>query len=179
MLNVQHRHRSVIVLKSLSNILRQNVRMSKRSNVIRCAGLALSAFIVSGFFIQAKNSNLKVMIGDYDPVSYFSESGPKRGLRKWVVQHKDRNYAFSSKENMTEFRSNPERYIPQFGAHCAFGMAYGNISSVNPKVWSIVGGKLYLHNNAGTRRAWSRGKQKYILNATAAWKEIRENSSSS
>lgn len=123
-------------------------------------------------FQPAFAGSKELALRGYDPVSYFSPAGPKRGSQSFVVNHAGMTFAFHTRENASLFQSDPERYTPQFGGNCAFGMAFGSKSSVDPNIWKIVDGKLYLHINAGTQRAWLKKQDNYIKRAETAWKTL-------
>ena len=124
----------------------------------------------------AQASNERPMLRGYDPVSYFSKTGPQRGKDEWTEAHNGETYKFSSVQNADKFRANPDKFVPQFGGNCALGMVFGNKSSVDPKVWKIVDGKLYFHINAGTQRAWWKKRTHYIKRAEVAWSKLRKDS---
>lgn len=137
------------------------------------AVLACILVLASGFGYEPAFAGQKELaLRGYDPVSYFSPTGPKRGSQSFIVEHAGSKYAFHTRENAARFQASPERYTPQFGGNCAFGMAFGSKSSVDPNIWKIVGGKLYLHINAGTQRAWLKKQDNYIKRAETAWKTI-------
>ena len=59
----------------------------------------------------------------YDPVAYFTEGKPVKGEQSLTYHWKDANWYFSSKENLDSFMKNPEKYAPQYGGYCAYGMS--------------------------------------------------------
>ena len=112
-------------------------------------------------------------IGGYDPVSFFDTTGPVFGSEDLVIEYDGAKYIFHNKNNADKFRANPDRYAPQFGGNCAFGMVFGSKSTVDPKVWKIIDGRLYFHINAGTQRTWSKKYGSYIKRAEVAWKSVK------
>lgn len=66
-----------------------------------------------------------VAIGGYDVVSYFQPTGPQKGNSSLKHVYKSVVYYFTSAENLTLFKENTERYIPQFGGYCALAVSYG------------------------------------------------------
>jgi YHS domain-containing protein len=111
-------------------------------------------------------------INGFDPVAYFTVGHPVRGRRDLTVTYKGAKYAFSTPENRARFLKNPAKYEPQYGGFCAYGVAYGSKSDIDPEVWEIVDGKLYLLLNAGTKSLWKKQKRSYIRTADKAWKSI-------
>jgi hypothetical protein len=53
------------------------------------------------------------------------------------------------------FLADSEKYIPQYGGHCAWGIVRndGHIEP-EPKSWRIVDGKLYLFRNHAANSRW-------------------------
>ena len=111
-------------------------------------------------------------IGRYDPVAYFTQGRPVRGKTHLTARYKGAKYAFSSPANRALFNANPEKYAPQYGGYCAYGVVYGSKSAIDPQLWEIVGGRLYFLINAGTLSIWTRKKNSYIRTANKAWKLI-------
>lgn len=111
-------------------------------------------------------------IDRYDPVAYFTEGQPRRGNSEHRAEYKGAKYAFASQENRDRFLGDPERYVPQYGGYCAYGVVHGGKSDVDPEVWEIVDGKLYLMISGGTMSVWQKRKQIYIKMADKAWQSI-------
>lgn len=111
-------------------------------------------------------------INGFDPVAYFAAGRPIRGQRHLTATYKGAKYAFATPQNRARFLKNPAKYEPQYGGYCAYGVAYGSKSDIDPEVWEIVDGKLYLLINAGTMSIWQKKKRSYIRTADKAWKSI-------
>jgi hypothetical protein len=56
---------------------------------------------------------------------------------------------------MDKFRSDPEKYLPQFNGLCANGLSDGHAIDANPKNWRIIDDKLYLYFSQYGRDQWS------------------------
>ena len=111
-------------------------------------------------------------INGFDPVAYFTVGRPVKGRQTLTATYKGAKYAFATAENRARFLKNPAKYEPQYGGYCAFGIAYGSKSDIDPEVWEIVDGKLYLLINPGTMSIWKKKKRSYIRTADKAWKSI-------
>ena len=81
-------------------------------------------------------------IQGYDPVAYFTEGKPVKGEGQHAYQWKGATWRFSSAANLERFAATPEKYAPQYGGYCAYGVASGYAVKTEPDAWSIVGGKL-------------------------------------
>ena len=72
---------------------------------------------------------------------------PVPGRSDLEVEYKGGKYLFVSPENSDEFKANPEKYLPQYGGYCAFGVAMGKKFDIDPGSWRIVDEKLYFNLN--------------------------------
>lgn len=93
-------------------------------------------------------------VSGYDTVAYFTEGKPVKGNSKYTATYKGAEWRFSSTENLALFQENPEKYAPQYGGYCAWGLANGHAVSSDPEAWSVVGDKLYLNYNKGVKERW-------------------------
>ena len=89
-------------------------------------------------------SKLPVAIKGYDPVSYFVEGRPVKGMESISYDFDDSRYLFASDKNRQLFAANPEKYVPQFNALCAAGLADGRRVQPDPTAFVVHDGKLYL-----------------------------------
>ena len=55
--------------------------------------------------------------------------------------------AISSQAHLESFKQGPERYLPQYGGFCAYGVSVGQKSDGDPRLWKIEDGNLYLNLN--------------------------------
>lgn len=83
-------------------------------------------------------------IEGYDPVAYFEEHKPVAGSAQYTTLYQGSRFQFASTANRDLFTAKPEKYAPQYGGFCAFGMAMGYKASIDPIAFNVVGGKLYL-----------------------------------
>ncbi len=83
-------------------------------------------------------------IKGYDPVAYFVESRPVKGMASIAHDFDGSRYFFSSAKNRDLFAVNPDRYAPQFASLCAAGLADGRIVEPDPTAFVVSDGKLYL-----------------------------------
>jgi YHS domain-containing protein len=87
-------------------------------------------------------------IKGYDPVAYFVEGRPVKGMASIAYDFDGSRYFFSSAKNRALFAANPDRYAPQFAALCAAGLADGRIVESDPTAFVVRDGKLYLFQAA-------------------------------
>ncbi len=114
-------------------------------------------------------------IRGYDTVAYFSlEPGAKavKGSDEFTHEYKGATWKFSSAENRDLFAGDPEKYAPQYGGYCAFAVSHDFTKSVNPNVWEIVDGKLYLNFNRIAYRKWGKDLEGSIARGDQNWPTV-------
>ncbi|MEM8873221.1 MAG: YHS domain-containing (seleno)protein [Planctomycetota bacterium] len=88
-----------------------------------------------------------VAINGYDPVAYSEMGEPKKGNFQIASTHDGATYWFVSEKHKALFDADPEKYLPQYGGYCAYGVAIGRKFNADPHTWAIIDGKLYLNLN--------------------------------
>ena len=113
-------------------------------------------------------------IKGYDPVSYFTMSTPKMGNANYTATHKGGIYRFISEKNRDLFKENPEKYAPQYGGYCAFGVTKEKKFETDPLAWKIIADKLYLNLNTDVQKQWLTDVPGYLKISTNTWTEIKD-----
>ena len=90
----------------------------------------------------------------YDPVAYFTEGKPVEGLKEFKHEHAGANWRFASARNRDLFAADPEKYAPQYGGFCAWGISQAKFFDGDPHVWKVVEGKLYVNYNKEIDKTW-------------------------
>lgn len=109
-----------------------------------------------------------------DPVAYFTKAEPVQGNPHFVYTWKNANWQFVSKENLEKFKASPEKYAPQYGCYCAYGLSNGYKAPTDKNAWTIVDGKLYLNYNKDVQKMWNQKQAEYILKADRNWPSVKE-----
>ena len=122
---------------------------------------------------QANLDSSGLALKGYDPVAYFTESKPVSGRAEFTAQHEGATYRFASAANRDAFAAAPEKYVPQYGGYCAFGVAGGYKAPIQPDAWTVVDGKLYLNYDRSVRSRWSSDIPGYVRKADANWPTVR------
>ena len=134
------------------------------------AGLLSSAAADSSASpVPAVNATDGLALKGYDPVAYFNGGQPTKGGDQYSFQWKGVTYRFASAKNLQRFRTDPEKYLPQYGGYCAYAMSIDRIADIDPGKWAIVNGKLYLNNNLFSQTLWSLNKSGRIASADSNW----------
>ncbi|MEG0869258.1 MAG: YHS domain-containing (seleno)protein [Hafnia sp.] len=95
-----------------------------------------------------------VAILGYDPVAYFVDRKPKAGQDQYSYRWMGATWKFSTAEHLQLFKASPEKYAPQYGGYCAYGVAKDNLVSIEPDKWKVLNGKLYLNYDGDVQKKW-------------------------
>ena len=149
------------------------------------ASLALFGVLAAGSAMAAAETNVSsgftakgagLAVHGYDVVAYFTEGAPTIGNAKYSTVYKNATYRFASKGNLKAFEKDPERYMPQYGGYCAYGVSVGAKFDGDPHLWRIVEGKLYLNLNDDIQRTWQKDIPGNIKKADGHWVRIASKS---
>jgi YHS domain-containing protein len=111
-------------------------------------------------------------IRGYDPVAYFTQSRPVKGSREFTHRWNGATWRFASAENRDRFAAEPEKYAPQYGGYCAYGVASGYAVKIEPDAWSLVDGKLYLNYDRSVQKTWQSDVPGHIRKADENWPRV-------
>lgn len=122
------------------------------------------------------NSNIfGVAIKGYDTVAYFTEGRAVKGQSKFSYSWNDAEWYFASAENRDLFKANPEDYAPKYGGYWAASLATtGKVAGVNPEVFKIIDGKLYLSWNQKYIDTFAEEGEDAIKKADENWAELNQ-----
>jgi hypothetical protein len=110
-----------------------------------------------------------VAVGGYDPVAYFREGKPVRGVAANTTMWKGAEFRFSSVANRDAFLADPERFAPQYGGYCAWAVSQGYTAKGDPRFWKVVDGKLYLNFDAKVQERWEADVPGFVRMADGNW----------
>jgi YHS domain-containing protein len=135
------------------------------------ASLLLLLSLSAGADHKLFKSNQGVVIYGFDPVAYFTLGKAREGSKDISVEFLGGTWRFVSEANRELFLADPEKYIPQYGGHCAWGIVRddGHVET-EPNSWRIVDGKLYLFRNHAANSRWDIKNPK-TQSANREWEE--------
>ncbi|WP_251359143.1 YHS domain-containing (seleno)protein [Kangiella sp. TOML190] len=108
-----------------------------------------------------------------DPVAFLDIGNRTEGSAAFAATHDGVAYYFSNEENKNTFEKNPERYIPQNGGFCTFGVSVGKKFDGDPQYASVVDGKLYVFLNEEIYKMYQQDQRGTIAKAEKQWKKIK------
>ncbi len=117
-------------------------------------------------------SQTDTAINGYDSVAYFTKGAAVKGLDAHTYEWKGAKWKFSSPANLELFKSNPEKYAPQYGGYCAYGVATDSLVKVDPDQFTVNEGKLYLNYDASVQKDWLKDIPGYIKKADAKFQSL-------
>jgi hypothetical protein len=115
-----------------------------RRNAIRGFMVLVAGFPLATTSRSTAAEKAPLAIRGYDPVAYFTEGKPVRGLPEYEYEWDEHRYRFLRAEHRELFRADPTRYAPQFANFCAVSLAHGELVEADPQNWLISEGKLYI-----------------------------------
>jgi len=113
-------------------------------------------------------------VNGYDVVGYFTQGKPVEGKKTFLYQWNNAYWLFSTKQNLDSFSHSPEKYAPQFGGYCAYGVSEGHKATTEPDAWTIVDGKLYLNYNKDVQQLWKKDVPGRIMKAEENWPKVKD-----
>jgi YHS domain-containing protein len=108
-------------------------------------------------------------LGGYDAVSYYTQHQAVKGSTNFDFTWNGATWLFVNEANRERFENDPETFAPQYGGYCSNQMSLGNLSDVDPEVWRIIRGKLYLFGHDAGRVRWQTDTDQRILEADGHW----------
>jgi len=111
-------------------------------------------------------------IRGYDPVAFFTDGRPTVGSPAHQLMWNGATWRFASAAALEAFKSDPERYAPQFGGYCAWAVSQHYLAPGDPNYWKIVNGKLYLNANARAKELWEEDQAAAIARGHANWPAV-------
>jgi len=135
----------------------------------------------AGTPINTIGSSDGVAIKGYDTVAFFTQKKAVAGDPTISYEWQGARWLFVSQENLQQFKENPEKWVPQYGGHCAYGMSEGYVSTKPTNGdFEVMDGKLYLFpagdHRGSAKDAWwryGRGPKYRIEVADKNWPRFK------
>lgn len=157
-------------------------KLINKMKTVRSITMALALFFISGHImaqVDKKALNVddsKIALQGYSPVSYLDLGLAQRGNKDFKSEHKGAVYYFTSSEQKKRFDKDPEKYLPQYGGFCAFGIYAGAKFRVDPNKFIVSNGRLYLFLNdieVDAKQLWqAENEYALIKKADTNWRKL-------
>jgi hypothetical protein len=125
---------------------------------------------------SSRSEEVRLAIGGYDTVAYFTEAKPVPGQSDLEYVWHDTRWRFATPAHRDLFARDPERYAPQYDGYCALGVASGKEAhkdTADPQAWAIVDGKLYLTHSSQALAKWRQTPAENIKQANRDWPSVK------
>ena len=113
-----------------------------------------------------------VAVRGYDTVAYFTQGKPTEGKEAFETEWRGAKWRFASQKHLDLFVTNPDKYAPQYGGYCAYGVAIGNLVKIEPDLWDIIDGKLYLNYDEDLQEKWRVDIPGHIVKANKIFDQL-------
>ncbi len=156
---------SALVLLASASALQPATAAPVAATRAATASTAAPALVQDGVREGISHYNLSrgLALSGYDPVAYFPEGGakPAKGSKKITATRAGVTYRFSSNGHRDLFNANPTKYEPAYGGWCAYAMAMGSKTDIDPKNFRIQDERLMVFYKGllggNTRTKWVAG----------------------
>ncbi len=152
------------------------ISYSKRSFLAIFVG---AVFATSALAVQQANaaqpqfySTGSGAIGGHDVVAYFTQGKAVKGSAQHQTRWNGADWRFASAENLEAFLKSPERYVPQYGGYCAYGVSQGYAVKIDPTAFTINNGRLYLNYSRSVSATWRADIPGYVKAANKNWPAV-------
>ena len=113
-----------------------------------------------------------VILKGYDPVAYFTLHQAVKGKPSFQSRFGSAIYHFASASDKASFDKNPSRYVPQYGAFCANYVRKGELRDIDPTVFFIYKGKLYVCSAPDEAKEFRSDIDQNIDKADSNWRQL-------
>lgn len=134
------------------------------------AGIASAQEYQGKFFNNVDEKG--VILDGYDAVAFFTDHKPVKGNAAFQYQYENSIYYFTSQEHLESFKSNPEKFKPQFGGWCAYAVSLGRIAPIDINTFSIVNDRLFIQHNQRAVNGWNKDVPGNITKADKYWPAV-------
>jgi YHS domain-containing protein len=142
---------------------------------ITLTSLALAVSAAAADLVNVSGAS-NIAVAGYDTVAFFTDHKPVNGDPGITATYQGATYIFASKEHKALFEAAPEKYAPQCGGFCAYGVSVGALFPVDISTWQIRNGKLYLNLNKTILKKFNNDFDANAAKAEKNWPALVEKS---
>jgi hypothetical protein len=142
--------------------------------------VAMLAVLATALPIAAATTELLVIdrnsglaIHGFDPVAYFTDRAPLLGKGEFEHRHAGAVWRFRNPGNLGAFAADPVVYMPRFGGYDPVGVGRGVATAGDPRIWMIVGERLYLFHAPENKAAFAANSEQAAAAADEAWPAVQ------
>jgi YHS domain-containing protein len=106
----------------------------------------------------------------YDIVAFWTEKKAVPGSPAYSFNWRGARWLFSSPQNLALFASDPLKYAPAYGGHCAVSMAEGKLTKIAKPSWSLYQGRLYFNYDDRVKQTFDfKNTSDFVRRADENW----------
>jgi hypothetical protein len=155
---------------------RRERKQNRGSHAVFAAALALLAMTGPGLAGLTQrvvvNWQSGLAIDGYDPIAFFTDRRPETGSGDFELPYAGTVWRFVNGSNRAAFVERPDVYMPQYGGYDPVGVSRGVAVPGNPKVWAIVGERLFLFHDGAEREKFLSNPERYRATSQRRWPDI-------
>ncbi len=110
----------------------------------------------------------------YDPVAYFTDGKPVKGLPEFTATYKGATYQFASAEHKQLFEKSPAKYEPQFGGFCGYATSINKLAPIEVQYFQLLHDRLILQHNEKAWKLWHQDVEGNLKKADANWPTLSQ-----
>jgi len=110
-----------------------------------------------------------IIIEGYDPVAYFTDNKPVKGIAQFSARFEGGTYWFVSAAHKELFDKEPKKYAPQYGAFCGYAVSIGKLRPVDPTIYQIEDGRLILQHTQQAYDLFNKDLKANTVKADKNW----------
>ncbi len=138
-------------------------------------GLSLALFAQNNPKTLLDLNSKGVILNGYDPVAFFADNKPLVGNPQYQTNYEGAIYYFTNQAHLDSFKTNPDKFKPQFGGYCAYAVSLGRTAPIDVNTFSIVEGRLVLQHNQRAVDGWNKDAPGNLKLADQYWPEVVDN----
>jgi hypothetical protein len=157
-------------------------RKSRRRAGCGAAGLAVALCVLTMAPGRIGATTTELVVADeytglaiygFDPVAYFTDAAAAPGRPDLELRLAGVVWRFCNRGNLSAFAADPEVFMPRFGGRDPISIARGASAAGHPRLWLIVGKRLYLFYSEQARDAFAADPGRAIDAAERRWPQVR------
>ncbi len=145
------------------------------SGIFLATVLSLASQSASGSQTANVEKNGVILKG-YDPVTYFTQPKPEKGLAKFTAEYGGAIYQFSNEANQALFKKDPQKFAPAYEGWCATAVAGGYKYDIDPENFKVTNGRLFLFYRGwrgDAKKDWVKDEPKSLQKADELWPTVK------
>lgn len=148
--------------------------MNSALKIFTILGLLIAQNAVMAFRPISVDPDTSVALGGFDVVSYHLAEAPVKGHPSYQIEWSGAQWRFASQTHMRLFKKSPQKYAPEFGGYCAFGMSAGGkeVHACNPTVYTLQKGRLIVFSSQAQLDAWMKNPEESHRVGTDTYKAL-------